>query len=183
MTLQESITNFREPVYVRVQRSAETYNATATYVQRRLSELVNEYHNNKNDQQTLRLIRDDIDNALRRYHEYCIKQNFGAHYIDPELVGNGIFEHMVPNSTVRDMLIHGVITAGQACNMPTCKLSKVKDDLLREKGWASRTPDIYNFWIRYTNCFDTQGFATYDGTDVDTGEWTLEKHFSYFNVL
>lgn len=183
MTLQESIANFREPVYVRVQRSAETYNATATYVQRRLAELVKDYHRNKNDQQTLRLIRDDIDNALRRYHEYCIKQNIGAHYIDPNLEGNGIFEHMVPNSTVRDMLIHGVITAGQACNMPTCKLSKSKDDLLREKGWASRTPDIYNFWVRYTNCFDTAGFATYDGTSIDTASWTLEKHFSYFNVL
>ena len=183
MNLQESIANFREPVYVRVQRSAETYDATSKYVQRKLTDLVAEYRNTKNDQQTLRLIRDDIDNALRRYHEYCIKQNIGAHYIDPDVEGNGIFEHMVPNSTVRDMLLHGVITAEQACNMPTCKLSKAKDDMLREKGWSSRTPDIYNFWVRYTNCFDTQGFATYDGTDVDASYWTLEKHFSYFNAL
>jgi hypothetical protein len=182
MTLQESIANFREPVYVRVQRSAESYSATATYVQRRLAELVEEYRNTKNDQQTLRLIRDDIDNALRRYHEYCIKQNIGAHYVDPDLEGNGIFEHMVPNSTVRDMLLHGVITPVQACNMPTCRLSKAKDDLLREKGWASRTPDIYNFWTRYTNSFDTAGFATYDGTEIDAAAWTLEQHFSYFNV-
>lgn len=180
--LKESISNFREPVYVRVQRTAETYAATAEYVQRRLTELVAEYRNTKNDQQTLRLIRDDIDNALRRYHEYCIKQNIGAHYVDPELSDKGIFEHMVPNSTVRDMLLHGVITAAQACNMPTCKLSKSKDDLLRSKGWASRTPDIYNFWTRYANCFSTAGFTTYDGTAVDIGIWTLEKHFEYFHV-
>jgi hypothetical protein len=102
--------------------------------------------------------------------------------VDPGLEGNGIFEHMVPNSTVRDMLLHGVITPVQACNMPTCRLSKAKDDLLREKGWASRTPDIYNFWTRYTNSFDTAGFATYDGTEIDAAAWTLEQHFSYFNV-
>lgn len=183
MNLQESIANFRNPVYVRVQRSAETYRATAEYVQHRLLELVTQYRNTKNDQQTLRLIRDDIDNALRRYHEYCIKQNIGAHYVDPDLEGNSIFEHMVPNSTVRDMMLHGVITPAQACNMPTCRLSKTKDDLLREKGWTSRTPDIFNFWERYTNCFDTTGFSTHDGTEIDTAVWTLDKHFSYFNAL
>ena len=77
--LKESIANFREPVYVRVQRSTETYIATAGYVQSNLARLVELYRMTKNDQQTHRLIRDDIDNALRRYHEYCIKQNFGAH--------------------------------------------------------------------------------------------------------
>jgi hypothetical protein len=183
MNLQENIANFREPVYVRVQRNTETYKATADYVQRRLAELVSEYRNTKNDQQTLRLIRDDIDRALRRYHQYCIEENIGAHYIDPKIDGSGIFEHMVPNSTVRDMLIHGVITPGQACNMPTCKLSREKDDLLREKGWASRTPDIYNFWVRYNNCFNTEGFSTYDGTEIKTGTWNLDKHFEYFKHL
>ena len=177
--LKESIANFREPVYVRVQRSTETYDATASYVQTNLTRLVDLYRNTKNNQQTLRLIRDDIDNALRRYHEYCIKQNFGAHYMDPDLEGNGIFEHMVPASTIRDMLLHNVITSAQACNMPTCRLSKHKDDLLREAGWASKTPDIYNFWTRYRNCFDISGFTTYDGVKVNS-DWTLDKHFEYF---
>lgn len=180
MELKESIANFREPVYVRVQRSAETYTATAGYVQSNLARLVELYRMTKNDQQTLRLIRDDIDNALRRYHEYCIKQNFGAHYIDPDLEGNGIFEHMVPASTIRDLLLHSVITPAQACNMPTCRLSKHKDDLLREAGWASKTPDIYHFWLRYSNCFDLAGFTTYDGVAVDPASWNLDKHFEYF---
>ena len=180
MNLQESILNFREPVYVRVQRSTETYRATGDYVQNNLARLVNLYRMTKNDQQTLRLIRDDIDNALRRYHEYCIKQNFGAHYYDPELEGNGIFEHMVPASTIRDMLLHSVITPSQACNMPTCRLSKHKDDMLREAGWASKTPDIYHFWTRYSNCFSLDGFTTYDGVAVNTDSWTLDKHFEYF---
>lgn len=180
MNLRERIEQFCEPVYVRVQRTAETYSATAVYVQRRLAQLVEEYCSTRNDQQTLRLIRDDIENALRRYHNYCIKENIGAHYVDPELEDNGIFEHMVPARTIRDLLIHNVITAEQACNMPTCRLSKHKDDLLREAGWASRTPDIYNFWLRYKYCFDLIGFSTYDGVPVEPESWNLDSHFEYF---
>ena len=178
--LKEAIERFREPVYVRTKRNLESYAATAAYVTNNLSRLVWLYQSTKNDEQTARLIRDDIDNALRRYHGYCIKENFGAHYIEVGLEGNGIFEHMVPNSTVRDLLLAGVITPRQACNMPTARISVEKDTLLREKGWASRTPDIYNFWCRYQYCFDTADlFVTHDGVAVDT-TMTLEDHFRLF---
>ena len=178
--LRESIEDFAAPVYVRTKRSQESYAATAAYVTNNLDRLVELYLTTKNDEQTYRLIRDDIDNALRRYHQYCIKENFGAHYIEVGLEGNGIFEHMVPASTIRDMLIAKVITAEQACNMPTCRLSREKDTLLRENGWASKTPDIYNFWKRYQYCFDTVGqFVTHDGVVVDTN-MTLEDHFNTF---
>ena len=181
--LLESINAFISPVYVRVRRGNETYSATKQYVESNLRRLVNEYINTKNDEQTLRLIRDDIDNALRRYHEYCIKQNFGAHYKDRDIKDDSkvIFEHMVPASTIRDMLIAETISPEQACNMPTCNLSKEKDDLLREKGWASKTPDIYNFWKRYQYCFDTENkFETHDEVAVDTSVWNLDKHFEFF---
>jgi hypothetical protein len=178
--LKEAIERFREPVYVRTKRNLESYAATAAYVTNNLTRLVYLYHNTKNDEQTARLIRDDIDNALRRYHGYCIKENFGAHYVEVGLEGNGIFEHMVPNSTVRDLLLAGAITAKQACNMPTARISVEKDTLLREKGWASRTPDIYNFWRRYQYCFDTADlFVTHDGVTVDTN-MTLDNHFRLF---
>lgn len=178
--LKEAIERFREPVYVRTKRNVETYVATAAYVTSNLERLVDLYQNTKNNEQTARLIRDDIDNALRRYHGYCIKENFGAHYIEVGLEGNGIFEHMVPNSTVRDLLLAGVITPRQACNMPTARISVGKDILLRERGWASRTPDIYNFWRRYQYCFETADlFVTHDGAAVDTN-MTLEDHFSIF---
>lgn len=178
--LQEALDIFCQPVYVRTKRNLESYAATATYVTANLERLVNLYRNTKNDEQTYRLIRDDMDNALRRYHGYCIKENIGAHYIERGLEGNGIFEHMVPNSTVRDLLIAGVLTPTQACNMPTCKISKAKDDLLREKGWVSRTPDIYNFWKRYKYCFETLDvFETHDGVVVNTN-MTLDDHFTRF---
>jgi hypothetical protein len=177
MNLEESIKNFRAPVYVRTKRNQESYATTAAYVTGNLERLVNLYRFTKNNEQTARLIRDDIDNALRRYHEYCIKQRIGAHYVEIGLEGNGIFEHMIPASTVRDLLIAGVLTPVQACNVPTCRLSKERDDLLREKGWVSKTPDIYRFWKRYQYCFETEGmFTTWDGQPVDTN-MTLEDHF------
>jgi hypothetical protein len=178
--LKENIRNFRQPVYVRTIRSPETYQATKEYTYCKLSELVEKYRSTKNNEQTARLIRDDIDFALRRYHEYCIKQNFDAHYIEVGLEGNGIFEHMIPASVVRDLLIAETITSEQACNVPTCKLSKENDDSLREKGWVSKTPNIYNFWERYEYCFETAGkFTTWDGVDASSIE-NLDQHFNYF---
>jgi hypothetical protein len=181
--LREAIENFRAPVYVRTKRSQETYAATAAYVTDNLQRLVELYRTTKNDEQTYRLIRDDIENALRRYHEYCIKQRIGAHYVEVGLEGNGIFEHMIPVKIVRDLLIAGILTPEQACNPPTCRLSKERDDLLREKGWVSKTPDIYNFWERYKYCFETEGvFTTWDGQPVDTN-MTLEDHFKNIAIM
>jgi len=83
---------------------------------------------------------------------------------------------------VRDLCIAGVFTAEQALNVPTCRISKQLDDLLREKGWVSKTPDIYNFWERYKYCFETKGvFATWDGHEVNT-DMTLDDHFAQFEV-
>lgn len=175
--LQESLAQFSNPVYTRTKRNQQSYAATAAYVKQNLNRLVELYHTTKNDEQTARLIRDDIDGALRRYHQYCIKENFGAHYIEVGLNGNGIFEHIIPASTIRNLLIAEIIDVNQACNMPTCRLSEEKDTLLREKGWASKTPDIYHFWKRYQYCFDTNSaFVTHDGVAVDTS-MTLDQHF------
>lgn len=186
MNLQESINNWREPVHVRVKRSDETYQATQNYVVANLQRLVDLHNATENDEQTFRLIRDDIDNALRRYHGYCIKERIGAHYIQKKVDRNDsstyVFEHMVPNSTVREMLIAGIVTPEQACNMPTCLLSREDDVTLKDKGWNSKTPDAYNFWKRYEYCFPVEGqFETWDGQPVNTQQ-TLEEHFEYFGI-
>ena len=180
--LQESIKNFRSPVYTKTARSTFTYASIKSRCSKNITRLVEEYNNVKNDQQLLREIRNEIDYNLRRYHNYAIKENIGAHYIEVGLEGNGIFEHMIPASTVRDLCIAGVFTEEQALNVPTCRISKGLDDLLREKGWVSKTPDIYNFWERYKYCFDTKGvFTTWDGHEVDT-DMTLDDHFAQFVV-
>ena len=179
--LSESIKTFRQPVYVRTKRSDITYKSTSEYVEKNLYRLLDNYKQIENDEQTLRLIRDDMDQKLRRYHGYCIKERIGAHYVERGLKEKGIFEHMVPASTVRDLVLHEVITPKQACNMPTCTLSKENDQLLKDAGWNSKTPDIYNFWKRYRYSFETENcFETYDGTAILTSKWTLDNHFDYF---
>ena len=182
MTLLERLEGFRTPKYSRVQRSDETYRATARYVTANLERLIELYDATRNDEQTSRLIRDDVDNALRRYHQYCIKERIGAHYVELAIEGNGIFEHMIPASRIRDLLLLGRITAHEACNAPTCKLSVASDQLLKDRGWNSDTPSLVDFWKRYRLCFPTQGrFETHDGTAVDTETWTLESHYRYFS--
>jgi len=82
------------------------------------------------------------------------------------------------------LLLLGRVTAFEACNPPTCKLSREKHIILKDKGWASDTPDLIDFWQRYRMCFDTQGkFTTHDGTPVDTETWTLDKHYAYYADL
>jgi len=180
--LKEQLESFVPPVYAKAKRGAETYAATAAYVYDKLETVVKEYHASKDDVQTRRLIRDTMDHLLRRYHNYCIKENIGAHYRERSITGKSEFEHMIPCAVVRDLLIAGKITIQQACNPPTCILSKEKHGELKKKGWGSKTPDIYNFWERYNYCFETQGvFETYTGIEVDT-DMTLEDHFNRFLV-
>ena len=185
MNLQESISNWRAPVYVRVKRSEETYQATADYVTGELERLVKVYNETENDEQTQRLLRDDIDQKLRRYHGYCIKERIGGHYIDKDVDVNDsstwIFEHMVPASSIRDMLIAGIITPEQACNAPICLLSRERDQLLSDKGWRTKTPDEFNFWKRYEYCFDVKDqFETWDGQPITVNN--LQEHFESLGV-
>lgn len=178
--LKEALANYNERLHKKTKRSNETYAATAAYVIKNINRLLKLYHKTKNDEQTKRLIRDDIDHLLRRYHGYCIKEKIGSHYIDRDLKDAGIFEHIVPNSTIRDLLIAKIITPIQACNMPTARITKEKDEILKKNGWATKSPDIYNFWERYKKCFIVDGkFTTYDGHEVDTN-MTLDDHFKLF---
>lgn len=180
--LLEALKEYCERTYSRTPRNQESYAATAAYVEGNINRLIDLYRQTQNNEQTKRLIRDDIDNSLRRYHGYCIKENIGAHYVERGLTGTGVFEHMVPLSTIRDLLLAGIITPKQGCNMPMCRLSKEKDDLLRENKMASRTPDIYNFWKRYEYCFEVDGnFTTYDGNEV-VSTMTLDDHFKWLGI-
>mgnify|MGYP003645967441 FL=1 len=177
--LSESIKTFRQPVYVRTKRNTESYSATTEFITSNLVRLTKLYKVSSGLQR-LRLIRDEMDHNLRRYHGYTIKGSIGSHYKQSGIT-KGIFEHMVPASTIRDLVLAEVITPKQACNMPTCTLSKENDQLLKDAGWNSKTPDIYNFWKRYRYSFETENcFETYDGTAILTSEWTLDNHFDYF---
>jgi hypothetical protein len=182
--LKESLDTFTAPVYGKTKRSAETYRTVAAYCTRNLVRLVAEYHEVKNDQQLLREIRNDIDYYLRRYHEYCIQQRDGmkAHYHEVGADEDCDFEHLIPASRIRDLLLADKISVEQALNTPTVLLSRNKHIALKDAGWASKTPNMWLPFERYTNVFQAE-YQTHDGTAIDPLTWTLEKHYNYFRHL
>jgi hypothetical protein len=184
MNLKENLSQFTAPVYGKTQRSPATYRTVAQHCTNHLQRLVDEYKAVRNDQQLLRELRNDIDEKLRRYHEYCIKQRdgMGAHYHEVGADAETDFEHLIPAARIRDLLLAGVITVEQALNAPTVKLSRAKHAQLKEAGWASHTPDMWLPFRRYSQVFSAQ-FETHDGTAVDPESWTLEQHFNYFKHL
>ena len=182
--LKESLEQFVAPVYGKTQRTAETYKTVATYCTGNLLRLVKEYRSVQNDQQLLREIRNDIDTYLRRYHEYCIQQRDGmkAHYYEIGADEETDFEHLIPAARVRDLLLADAISVEQALNAPTVRLSRAKHALLKEAGWASKTPDMWLPFRRYAQVFQAQ-YQTFDGTAIDPEQWTLEDHYRYFKHL
>ena len=182
--LKESLDSFIAPVYGKTQRSPETYRTVAARCRRNLTRLVEEYHGVENNQQELREIRNDIDDNLRRYHEYCIQQRDGmkAHYHEIGADEDCDFEHLIPAARIRDLLLANCITVDQALNAPTVVLSRAKHMALKDAGWASKTPNMWLPFERYTNVFEAT-YQTHDGTDVDPATWTLQRHFDYFQHL
>ena len=140
------------------------------------------YKNCLEEDQTARLIRDSIDHWLRRYHDYAVRGNIGAHYRQTGIVqGETVFEHVIPASEIRDMLIEGHLTVTQALNAPTCLISKVDDVILRNNGLSSSTPSRWFFFRRYQVL--NSAFNTYNGQAVEVDSWTLEDHYRLFNIV
>ena len=182
--LKESLQQFTAPVYGKTQRSPATYKTVAQHCTNHLQRLVDEYKAVCNDQQLLRELRNDIDEKLRRYHEYCIKQRdgMGAHYHEQGADAETDFEHLIPAARIRDLLLASSITIEQALNAPTVRLSRVKHHSLKEAGWSSKTPNMWLPFKRYSNVFAAE-YQTHDGTVIDPETWTLEKHYEYFKHL
>jgi hypothetical protein len=181
---KESLDLFVAPVYGRTQRTDNTYRTVAQRCRQKLNSLCVEYHAVENGPQLLREIRNDIDDTLRRYHGYCIKERDGmaAHYHEQAADAACDFEHLIPAARIRDLLLAQTISIEQALNAPTVRLSRSKHQALKEAGWASRTPDMWRPFRRYSAVFAAE-FQTYDGTVIDPETWTLEKHYEYFEHL
>ena len=184
MNLQESLQSFTTPVYGKTVRGAETYQTVSDYCVKNLTRLIAEYHAVQNNQQLLREMRNDIDNYIRRYHEYSIQQRdgMGAHYHEVGADEECDFEHLIPAARIRDLLLANKITVEQALNAPTVVLSRAKHRALKDAGWASKTPDMWRPFRRYSQVFTAQ-YQTYDGTAIDPETWTLEQHYAYFRHL
>lgn len=181
--LQKLVEGFTPVTYSRVTRGGTAYKETYELTVSELNRLVAEYKKLQQVGQTARLLRDSIDHWIRRYHGYAIEGSIGSHYIEVGVdKANCVFEHVIPAAKVRDMLLQGVLTVKQALNTPTCLISKRNDDILREEGHVSSSPDYWCFFKRY-EVFDDAEFVTYNGEVVkDLSKWTLEDHYKFFIV-
>jgi hypothetical protein len=177
--LQERINSFVATPYTKVKRGPDSYKESIVITVAELERLVEKYHSTVGSQ-SLRLIRDAIDHWLRRYHGYTIRGSIGSHYKTAQgaRAKNKVFEHVVPASKTRDMLLQGVINPVQAINMPTCFVSKQQDLTLNKSGRVSSSSNLWMFFERYDVFKDT--ITTHDGTTIDPLTWTLEDHFNYF---
>ena len=181
-TLRESVSSFNSINHGRVIRNGESYVQTESYIREVIESSLTEYSAITETNQRARLIRDNIDFMLRRYHGYCIKDRIGAHYRQVGLRHSDPtdFEHVIPASVIRDLLIYKRISINEAMNPPTCILHRDQHKLLAEQGLASKSHDIWNFWTRYKG-LDLE-LATHDNTKIDKTTWNLGDHYEYFNV-
>lgn len=174
------VEGYKNKNYQRVRRGDESYRQTYDLTKQELERLVKMYQEHFSEDQTARLLRDSIDHWIRRYHDYCVRGSIGSHYREVGVVqGASVFEHVIPASSVRDMLIEGRLTIDQALNAPTCLIKKDSDDQLRKNGLSSTSPDNWNFFKRYSVL--GSHFTTYNGKDIPD-QWSLEDHFKMFNI-
>lgn len=181
--LEEDVKGFNTINYPRVTRGKKSYIQTEARCKEEIGRYIALYHSLKAVDQDARLIRDGIDFWLRRYHKYAIEGNIVSHYrqvgVTTQLCD---FEHVIPQSIIRDMLIGGVLTVNQAMNPPTCALSKKNHILLRQSGLTKRTPSAWHFFDRYTKIFEAD-FETFNGQPISNlHDWTLAEHYKFFSV-
>ena len=184
--LKEAVEEFEEINYrqVMVERNDESYRITEEFIRSEVKRYVDMYRGLTTLDQRARLIRDMIDLLLRRGHGYCIEGNIGAHYRQVGVDTNFcIFEHMIPQSRIRDLLIQDRISIKQAMNPPTCLISKENDSLLNKSGFNNKTPSYWHFFDRYTGVFTAQ-YETFNGQAItDPHNWTLGEHYKFFGII
>ena len=191
--LKESTQGYEPSTYGRIHRSGETYVATERFTRRVVTLALKLYRRIERLDQFARLLRDLMERALRRHHDYCIKERLGspgAHYRDARIQPGEnrglVFEHVIPVRYLLNMLIHDRIPIELAMNPPTCLLRKEQDTLLSKPvdkgglGMGDTTPCAYNFWRRYQGL--GLDIVTYDNEPVDQSTWTLWTHYQRFVV-
>jgi hypothetical protein len=181
-TLKELVEGFNKPSRNRtVVRNNESYKQCFEFTSGELDRLVTMYQSVIQEDMTARLIRDSIDHHLRRYHGYAIQGSIGSHYREVGVIEkDSIFEHIIPASSVRDMLIEGRLSINQALNTPVCTIKKASDDVLRKNGLSKISPDNWKFFKRY-EILNSQ-FTTFNGKPVKVANWTLEDHYKLFGI-
>ena len=174
--------NFKDVEPARVQRNGQAYVDTDEFIRPELERYLAMYRELDQISQRGRLIRDQIDELIRRYHDYVIAGKIVAHYrqVGCRIKKGNVFEHVIPARSIRNMLIQGICTLDQALNAPTCLVTPKKNKVLADNKLTKSTPNAWFFWRRY-DVLNIQ-IETYDGTPVDQATWDFAKHCDYFNV-
>lgn len=176
---RQAIADFQQTKYIKLKRTGESYVQTKDWAVRNITRCLEELQRSPKNDQAARLIRDEIDSYLKRYHDYCIKEQIGAHYREVGALKKECdFEHVIPKAVARELMLYKVMTIDEALNLPTCLLRKENHRILNKK-YASTTPDIWDFWQRYQSLNIT--VETHDGTKVDMAAWNLDTHYQHFN--
>lgn len=182
LDFQQLVEGFQEVTYPKVVRNLDSYEQSRKFIETEVARLLSQYRSLTAVDQTARLIRDGIDLYLRRYHGYSIEGHIGSHYRQTGTdTGVCDFEHVIPQSKIRDLLIQDRLSIWQAMNPPTCLIHKDLHKDLKEQGLASKTPSPWNFWKRYESL--AIQIETHNGQPVDTANWTLGDHYRYFGIM
>lgn len=181
--LQQQMEGWRPGNLPQVTRSGASYQQVLDRTRWQLVKLTQEYHDHPSYDQTTQMIREEIDETLRRCHKYCIRDHMGAHYRESGLPRNYPmeFEHVLPVRVVREALLSGRLTLDQALNVPTCSISREKHVQLAQTGLRDNTSCGYWFWRRYRDL--GIGIVTRQGEVVDLETWTLDDHYRCFESM
>jgi len=171
---------FVQARYKPIKRGGSTYAQTYAWAKQGIERVKTLLKAHPAQDQSARLMRDEIDFYLKRCHDYCIKEHIGAHYRE---VGKRKtecdFEHVLPKALVRELLIYDEVSIDEALNVPTCLLSK-KNHKAINRIHVSTTPNIYDFWQRYRDHLAGIRIETHDGCVIDLNNWNLASHYNYF---
>ena len=177
---KQRLESFTQARYRPIRRGGTTYVQTYQWARQGIERVLVLHKGHPKQDQTARLMRDEIDFYLKRCHDYCIKERIGAHYRE---VGRRRsecdFEHVLPKALVRELLIYGEISIDEALNVPTCLLSKENHRAIN-RIHVSTTPNIYDFWQRYRDHLQDLHIETHDSQAVDMTTWNLDSHYEFF---
>lgn len=181
--VREDLESFEDFEPGKVERNGLAYTQTQEFIEAELTRYLKMYRDLQQVDQTARLIRDQIDGLLRRYHDYVIQGKIQAHYRQVGITSKkgNVFEHVIPARTVRNLLIAGRLTLEQALNSPTCLITNEANQILVDRKLNKRTPSVWWFWRRYEGLGIE--LETFDGQPVDVRIWDLARHYEYFREI